>query len=188
VRNVAAKSINFVASAGLGDTNCMKPRSAHQRSKDILSAIMDVSQPAMIPWSPNDLRAILEHQLATPLAMEIDRLTQCSGCNREEVSQLIEDSKCRTFGEFLAIANPSRKMLAVIKDFAKSAMSDSEILPRDVARIIYVSVILRGRQIKGRALTTLDADSIEREARRCLSYGWLPESTRDIIRKGLLRC
>jgi hypothetical protein len=130
---------------------------------------------------------ILEHHLATPLATEIERLSDAGKIQQGLVSEWIRDSKCKTFGELIAHDFPSHRMLQLVKDFGKAAMSDPDGLPREVARVIYLSAILRGR-VTGQHVSTLDKASIEREARRCLAWGWLPESTRALFRKGLSSC
>jgi len=163
----------------------MKPKVNRPKSKDILRALMDPSHPDPVPWSSNELRTMLEHQLAAPLVTEIERLADNAGLKQDRVVKMIGDSKCKTFGELLAHKASTFEMLQLVKDFAKAAMSDPEGLPRDVMRVIYISTILRGQQIPGQRMTTLDKTSINREARRCLSYGWLPDSMHSLIRNAL---
>jgi len=157
-----------------------------QRSKDILRALMDPEQSETVPWSASELAAMLEHQLAAPLMAEVDRLAELNECPRAEVAKLISESKCKTFGDVLREKSPEPELLRMVKDFAKAVMSEPDTLPRDVARILYVASILAGTRVQGgKPLTTLSEASIEREARRCLSFGWLPVAVRKLIRDRL---
>jgi hypothetical protein len=162
----------------------MKPPIANRKSKDIMRALMDPSQPDSVPWSSNELRAMLEHQMATPLAAEIERLAGSSDCSQQDAAELIASSNCHTFRDVLQ-KEPPATLLRMVKDFAKAAMLDPDGIPRDVGRVIYILAILRGQRHGAKSLTTLDKGSIEREVRRCLSFTWLPETVRAIIRAQL---
>jgi hypothetical protein len=58
-------------------------------------------------------------------------------------------------------------------------------LPKDVARVLYIMIILRALSIGDARITTLDDVSIEGEARRCLTFVWLPNDIREFIRKAI---
>ncbi len=159
-----------------------KPPAASRKSKDILRALMDPSRPDAVPWSSADLRAMLEHQLATPLASELDRLAEISDRSREEVSSIIGGYQGGTFGDLLRNASPSIDAIRLAKDFAKASLVEDGGLPRDVARVLYVMAILRGRQAGFGDISSLDIENLRRETRRCLTFGWLPDDVRNLLR------
>jgi hypothetical protein len=159
-----------------------KPTTASQRSKDILRALMDPSQPDAVPWSSSDLRAILEHQLATHLVSELDQFAEASQLSSDRVLGILEASGCRTFRDVLKNASESVDAVRLVKDLAKASLAHCGGLPRDVARVLYVLAILRGRQAGVSNLTSLDNVSLERETRRCLTFGWLPDEIRCLLR------
>jgi hypothetical protein len=163
----------------------MKPPAANPKSKDILRALMAPSRPDTGAWSSNELREILEHQMAAPLVAEQERFAMLAGCATNRVADLISSSSCRTFGDLLRNKTPPIAALRLVKDFAKAAMADEDDLPRDVARVLYILTILRGQKVSGGQLTGLDDSIIVREARRCLAFGWLPEHVRSLVREGL---
>lgn len=163
----------------------MKPPAANPKSKDILRALMDPSRPDTVPWSSNELREMLEHQLATPLVSEQDRFAASAHCSKDHVIELIAESACQTFGDLLQHNAPPVAALKMVKDFAKEAMADGDDLPRDVARVLYILAILRGQKLSGDRLTGLDDSIIVRETRRCLAFGWLSEHVRTMLRRGL---
>jgi hypothetical protein len=165
----------------------MKPAPANRKSKDILRALMDPSQPDAVPWSSTELRAILDHQLAASLIAERARLAEITHSSLDQISALIETSSCQTFGDLLLCTSPHIPTLALLKDFAKASLIDEGDLPREVARVLYIMAILRGRLSGTHLMTSLDSASIERETRRCLTYAWLPDSVRQSLRTWLER-
>lgn len=162
-----------------------KPLINNNKSKDILRALMTPSQPDMVPWLSKDLRAILEHQLTTTLGSELDYLVEISHLSREQVSSILKGIEHRTFGNLLQDISPSIQVMRLIKEFGKASMMGNGDLPRDVARVLYVLAILRGRQAGVRNISMLDEASLEHEVRRCLTFGWLPDYVRDLLRTSL---
>ncbi|MGO9119700.1 MAG: hypothetical protein ACLQPD_19070 [Desulfomonilaceae bacterium] len=152
-----------------------------QGSKDILSALLDSAQPDAVRWSSKDLRSILEHQLATPFACELDHLTELAECSVEEASEVIESCGSRTFGDLLLECSPPDRALRMLKDYAKKSLTRQGNLPRDVARVLYICSILRARQSGIGNITSLDDANLAREARRCLTFGWLPDQVRELL-------
>lgn len=163
-----------------------KAPTASRKSKDILRALMDPSQPDAVPWSSSDLRAMLEHQLAAPLACEVDRLAELARCSREHVSSVVAECGCDTFADALRDGSPSASVLSMLKNCAKGAMASQGDLPRDVARVLYVLAIVRGRQAGMDGITSLGEANITRAVARCLTFGWLPDDIRDLLRGGQL--
>lgn len=70
----------------------------------------------------------------------------------------------------------------MFKGYVKQSLTKEGYLPRDVARVLYVTVILRGRQAGIGDITSLDEVNLKREARRCLTFGWLPDGIRELLR------
>jgi hypothetical protein len=141
-----------------------KPVIKNQRSLGILSDLLDSSRSSLLLWSSDDLLAILEHQLSVTL-----------GSQKSQV----------TFGDALFGDAISDQALLQVKSFAKEALADGGDFPHDVARIIYVSAILRGLASGLVNVTTLSRQDVEREARWCLTLLWLPASFHDLIASNL---
>ncbi len=110
----------------------MKRPAANPKSRDILRALMDPSRPDAVPWSSNELREMLEHQMATPLVSEQDRFASLAHCSKNRVTELITASACQTFGDLLQHDAPPFAVLKMVKDFAKAAMDNGDDLPRDL--------------------------------------------------------
>lgn len=148
-------------------------------SRDIARTLLDAGDPTMGDWSSTDLRALLEHQLRTPLRLELE------GSLTDTGRQTLEFHPELTFHDVLKDGQPEGGLLTGIKEFAKDALTTESGLPGDIARVLYVAALLRARSTGAVGFTTLDNASINREARRCLTLTWLPESARDLLRAGL---
>lgn len=160
-----------------------KPFHENKNSKDIMRALMDPMRPVASDWSSSDLATILEHQLASPLIAELDRFAELSSCSKYQASSIMSGCGSNSFGELIHSPAPSLSALILLKDYAKASLANEGDLPRDVARVLYVIVILRGRQIEAGVVSTLDDASLQREAYRCLTFGWLPENIRELLRR-----
>lgn len=163
-----------------------KPPVSRRKSHDILQALLDPSRSETVPWSSSDLRAMLEHQLATALIAELDQLAARAQYTREHALSILAGCCGASFGDLLRATAPSGRALKMVKDYAKGALGTEGDLPRDVARVLYVLAILRGRQVGIEDMTALDEASLARETRRCLTFGWLPEDIRALLRRGVL--
>jgi hypothetical protein len=164
----------------------VKPETENRKSKDIIRALMDPSRPDTVPWSSSDLRAMLEHQLAAPLACELLRLAETSRRSFDEVASVVGGLKGATFGQLLENPTPCLEAIELVKDYAKAALRRDGDLPRDVARVLYVMAILRGRQAGYPAISSLDNVNVKGETRRCLTFGWLPDRVQDFLRSASL--
>jgi len=160
----------------------MKPFAGNAKSKNILRALMDPSEPDAVPWSSGELRAMLEHQLATQLEAECNSLARTSQCTVEQAREVIRSCGCLTFGDLLLNRSAPIEAVRLVKEYAKTSLTRDGDLPRDVARVLYVLSILCGRRAGAGHITSMDESSLSREISRCLTFAWLPESIRDAIR------
>ncbi len=152
-------------------------------SRDVLRGLMDASADAELDWSADEMSAILLHQLDTALLDETDAMADQLDRAPEDVEERLRRSGCTSFADVLLRDCRAADAIQAVKEYAKAAARDGQDIPRDVARVLYVLAILRGRAAGIAAITSLDASSVEREARRCLTQGWLPESVREALRR-----
>ncbi len=158
------------------------PSTTDHYSKNILRALMDPSKLDTVPWSSDDLRAILEHQLSTPLSAELDAFAETGKMTTNEVMRLLGDFREKTILDAIKRASDCVGVLQMIKSMAKASLTSDGELPRDVARVLYVLTILSCRRAGVSDVTTLDDASLERETRRCLTFGWLPDQVLCLLR------
>ena len=148
-------------------------------SRDLLRELMNPEHSAVEQWSAEDMRAMLEHLLATPLSREVDAFAECTRRSRDEVLEVIAGKENATFLQVLTGEN-SAEVLGLLKSYAKGVTD----LPREVARVLYVATLASAAQA-GVSITTLSAENIEREVLRGLTILWLPEAVRRILKLGI---
>lgn len=147
---------------------------------------MDTSRRETQPWSGDELRAILEHQLATPIAVELEHSETSLDRSIEEALTSLRSSGCHTFQDLLSADSPPIWALRTLKEFARESRVGEGALPREVARVLHVVAILRARQASVTDFTSLDDANVDREAWRCLMFPWLPDAIRRSLKKGVL--
>lgn len=162
----------------------MKSPSSEHSSNAILRILLDSALPEPCAWSTDDLRAVLAHMLATPLRLEVLPIATALGVPADQVASIINQCGCDTFGTALNGATPNAEALRLVKAFAKSFLQPGQQdLPKDVARVLYVASILRARKCGARDVSSLPNADVTREARRVLTYDWLPDDLRALIRQ-----
>jgi hypothetical protein len=119
--------------------------------------------PGDASWGPNELAAILRHQLDAPLG------------------EIVPDSAHSNLRQMLADPAPSIESLERVKQFAKSATVDvSSGLPRDVATVLYLAVIIVARRA-GHLLTKLDDRELDVKIAWAARRPWLDPDLRAIL-------
>ena len=150
-------------------------------SQDFLDYLMNSDPVAELPLATGEMADILEHQLSLSLRSEVEILSETSGLPACDVVAMLDDSGDSTFHEVLD--NGTREeCLSLIKEFAKYALAHDDLLPREVARVIYIWAILRGRYATSSVMTSMDDAELKNAARRCLTLAWLPDSIRASLR------
>ena len=154
-------------------------------SRAIARALLDASSLSTGDWSANDLASLLEHQLRTPLHLEAERLLEHAVGPREAAVAALQARPPVTFFDVLQRGATGDGVLHMVKGYAKEALARDGVLPREIARFLYIASILRARAAGAKQFTSLDDASIDSEARRCLTLTWLPATARDLLRRGL---
>ena len=154
-------------------------------SQAIARSLMDASTPLIGGWSADDLASLLEHQLRTPLHLEAERLVEHAPGDKEAALESLRADQTVTFFDVLHGGNAEDGVLQLVKDYAKASLATEGELPKEVARFLYVTSILRARAAGIPNFTSLDSASVDSEARRCLTFTWLPSIARDLLRQGL---
>ena len=138
------------------------------------------------PWSSHDLRAILDHQLDTRLDCDLPESASDRNCiAKNQSGRNSGQCRCLTFRDLLRCPEPSPELLKLVKAFAKNSIRVEHSLPPDVARYFYVLSVLRARSHGIAGVSTLSDASIARETGRCLTFAWLSEEARGLLRSSL---
>jgi hypothetical protein len=136
---------------------------------------MDVK---LLPWSHDDLKAILRHQLKVPMALELGDLLPAV------------PTTAKTFGDLLASANPSLPHLKAAKEFFKETRIEGDHpLPPEVATALYFGTILAARLRCGVSISKLRTQKLIEAVDWGLAHSWVVEPLATLFResKALLK-
>ena len=136
-------------------------------------------------WGPNDLAAVLRHQLNAPLAFDLGALEQGAGQRVAALAQ-VEGPPLHTFRDLFGHPHPPVELLELTKRFAKwSARRPEAPLPKEIASVLgTLSIVVALTRCASR-ITELDDRELRGRVEWALAQAWLDEPTRDLLREGL---
>ena len=122
-------------------------------------------------WGPDDLGAILQHQLSARLETDLPQ--------DDAVPPAMWQM---TFEQLLHDPRPPVELLQRVKRFAKACkLAGDGPLPPPVATVLYFASIVVARMRCGQRISELDDDSILRGMQWVRAQTWLDEPTRSIF-------
>jgi hypothetical protein len=147
-------------------------------SREMLAGILH-GQESPPAWQPGELRDILQHQLAAPLAFDFS----AEGVPISTAPPAA--GAIATFGELLAHPRPPLLLLEMTKDFAKRFGQPGGALPEEVGKVLYYAAIFCALLRHQRRITTLDDDTLRTGAEWALRQDWLHASLAGLFREGM---
>jgi hypothetical protein len=158
-----------------------------QTNPQILARMMELEAGAPMEWRPEELGAILRHQLSAPILFDLEALdpelaskaSALGGPNRQFL---------RTFKDLFHSPQVPLELLVLSKDFAKASLThpDSPI-PKAIAEVIYFASIAVALIQHGQRISRLDDDMMLRCFDRMIVRPWLDEETRALFTQGRQR-
>ena len=137
-------------------------------------------------WAPEELGAILEHQLSAPLQCDLGRLDDRLPERLKELNSA-GDEPVKTFGDLLHHGRPPLELLKLTKRFAKACRNHPDgPLPGEVATVLYFSSIVAAMIKCGRRITRMDDRSLQYSLQWALRQPWLDDATRRMLQEGLI--
>ena len=146
-----------------------------------LASMFDAGRGAARAWEGDDLAAVLRHQLAAPLAVDLCGPGRSAA---ERVARLIDDADppVRTFHDLLSHPAPPVELLELTKRLAKRARADrSSALPEEVAAFLYFASIHAALKRGGARISTLDDRRLRDGVEWVLAQAWLDPSARALF-------
>ena len=146
-----------------------------------LASMFDAGRSVARPWEGGDLAAVLRHQLAAPLAVDLCAPGRASA---ERVARLITaaDPPLRTFYDLLSHPAPPVELLELTKRLAKRARADrASALPEEVAAFLYFASIHTALKRVGARISTLDDRQLRDGIEWVLAQPWLDPSARALF-------
>ena len=135
-------------------------------------------------WQPEELGAILRHQMAAPLEFDFSYLGAERPASLDALAGT-DGPPVRTFGDLLCHPRPPIELLESTKEFAKRCRSRPDApLPDEIATILYILSIVAALTRCARRITKLDAAGLRYSLDWALAQPWLDPATRDLLREG----
>ncbi|MGA1238145.1 MAG: hypothetical protein ACO34E_14930 [Limisphaerales bacterium] len=136
-------------------------------SRDRLARLLRVGEGDDEQWRPDELRAILAHQLEAPLVADL------SGQGGEGI---------RTFGELFGHVRPPVGLLRQIKEYAKVHREHPlSALPSEVTTVLYYTSIVVARLRLGESITALEDSAVRLGVEWVLGQGWVTDELRELM-------
>ena len=135
-------------------------------------------------WQPEELAAMLQHQLSAPLEFDFSYLGR-EATQRLELLCSAQGPPIATFGDLLHHPSPPVELLAMTKEFAKACRTRSDrLLPGEIAALLYLLSIVVARTRCGRRITKLEDDALRHSLDWALQQPWVDQSTRALLHEG----
>lgn len=152
------------------DTETAGPRS--------LAGLLQIGE--LGSWTAAELGPILEHQLDTPLDMDLGAPAAADGIDSDRAGES-PPQRC-TFRQLLLAPHPPLPLLQRVKQFAKVCRSQPDgPLPHEVATVLYLAAIAAARRHGDRRISTLDDDAWRHAVDWALAQSWLNADLRALL-------
>jgi len=153
------------------------------RMPQSLAKMMDLGPDNHGLWEPEELGAILKHQLAAPLEFDLIGIDQSR--LRGLCSHWPNSPALATFSDLLHHPRPPVELLKLTKDYAKASRSHPDSpLPEEVAGIVYLTSIVVAMTRCRKLITGLSVEGLSYGLSWALEQNWLDESIRKLLREG----
>jgi hypothetical protein len=163
----------------------MRGDDLHRADPQSLTQMMSAGVGDERLWAPDELGAILEHQLAAPLECDLSGLDNGLAEWLDEPGEA-GDRPLGTFGDLLRHPSPPLRLLELTKEFAKARRSHPRSpLPDEIATVLYFLSIAAAMTRCGTRITRMDDHSLEYGLKWALKQPWLDDSSRGLLEEGL---
>jgi hypothetical protein len=163
----------------------MKEDDSYSSDPQSLTQMMNVDTGDEKLWAPEELGAILEHQLSAPLECDLSRLDSALARRLEELNSAA-DAPLRSFADLLHHPSPPLELLELTKQFAKTCRKHPHgPLPDEIATVLYfLSIVVAMIRCNCR-ITKMDDRSLAFSLNWALRQPWLDGPTRGILQQGV---
>ena len=156
----------------------------HEDDARSLSHMFDLHLDDARLWQPEELGAILEHQLAASVEYDLGRLDK-DLAERLAAIESAGGPPINSFKELLHHPHPPVEIVELTKRFAKACRSDpGGPLPDEVATVLYLLAIVVAMTKCRQRITRLDDQSLRHSLRWVLGQNWLDQATRKLFEEG----
>lgn len=159
----------------------------YQSDSRRLADLMSVDAGAERIWRPEELKAILQHQLSVPIQFDLSGidpgLARTMGTLAAAQGLLV-----KSFNDLLHHPSPPLELLQLTKQFAKSSRSHPDSpLPPEIATVLYFASIAVAMTRCDERITNLDDETLRRGIEWVLAQPWVDDATRGLFQESLER-
>ncbi len=150
-----------------------------------LADMLDAEQQPQRLWRPEELGAVLRHQLSSVIQFDLGGLDpDCAG--RLRALSDTEGLLVRSFLTLFQHPCPPVDLLESTKQFAKACKNHPDsLLPGEVAEVLYLLSIVVAMVRCGRRISALDDGALRQSVTWALKQNWIDPDTRSILEQGL---
>ena len=153
-----------------------------------ISEVLRLGLRATEPLRAQELKAIWEHELASPLAFDLASLPAPAAAEFRLLCHA-QGLVLRSLGDLLAHPLPPLRALELVKNFAKvNRESPHSGLPRPVATVLYYACIAAALLRHNSRITQLSAADLAQGFDWVLAQPWINGRTRAMIRLARQKC
>lgn len=163
----------------------MPSNQSHHSDITFMSDLLDLDETTNRAWLPDEVGAVLRHQLNAPIEFDLSELDDISS---DRVARLAaaHGLLVKSFLDVFQHQNPPVELLILTKQFAKRhSQARRSPLPKQVAMVLYYLSILTARVRLGQHISSLDDKRLCAGIERILKEGWVDETTKALLANGL---
>lgn len=110
-------------------------------SPEQMARMLRVSDSSRAEWRPDELGAVLRHQLSAPVGVDLGAM-QVGMARKLQTTAAAQGLLLNSFAELLLHPAPPLELLTLAKDFAKANRSHPDsALPSEIATVLYFATL-----------------------------------------------
>jgi hypothetical protein len=142
-----------------------------------LAELLARSDPEAPLWRPDELGALLQHQLCAPVEVDLGTLPPSAAQQLKGLSDA-EGLLLKSYADLFRHPRPPLRLLRLVKDFAKAASAaPAGPVPREVAQVLYYASIAAALVRWGERITSLDDEALRCGFRWVQRLSWAEAET-----------
>lgn len=147
----------------------------------LVASMMDIGESMARVWHPNELGAILRHQMSAPVGFDLSNLSRGSAA-RVQTLCAAEGLLVRSFADLFDHPHPPIELLRMVKDFAKAVRTARHaVLPPEIASLLYYLSIATALTRCGMRITSLSDKDLAAGLDSLLRLTWLDDCSRRVL-------
>jgi len=158
---------------------------ARQASAEQLASVLDRAGSSHGVWGREEFGALLEHQLATPIEVDLESLPPAKA---QQIKALGDAGGLllKSYGDLFKHPHPPLELLRLVKEFAKAASHAPEgPIPCEVAQVLYYAAIAAALVNRGERITSLRVDALRQGLEWVRAQEWVGAGTKELTGRAL---